>query len=93
MSSPNSSSSTVHTGWTILKELSSPNRPRDLKTWPRYDSDCVRLTKCEFVVARASPPSLSSQFMKAVVEKNEMLKMEERNLLSVAYKNVVGSKR
>lgn len=31
--------------------------------------------------------------MKTVVEKNNPLSSEERNLLSVAYKNVVGSKR
>ena len=47
------------------------------------------------------PPSLSpsyslpliSQFMKEYAEGDPKLSVEERNLLSVAYKNVVGSKR
>ncbi len=33
------------------------------------------------------------QYMKKVVEVKGSLKIEERNLLSVAYKNVVGSRR
>ena len=37
--------------------------------------------------------NLPSQWMKEVTELNEPLSEEERNLLSVAYKNVVGARR
>jgi len=33
------------------------------------------------------------EYMKAVVQENQLLSLEDRNLLSVAYKNVVGARR
>ncbi len=64
----------------------------------RYD-DMAEVWLCKFVHTLILCKScftysfISMQYMKKVVEVKGSLKIEERNLLSVAYKNVVGSRR
>ena len=59
---------------------------------PKFSCTCIYL-KCLYVPPPPLLPPSPPQSMKAVVEKNKPLSVEHRNLLSVAYKNVVGSKR
>ena len=57
-----------------------------MRTWQRL----VRLA-CLLVNSYRS--SALYQFMKEVAESNKLVTIDERNLLSVAYKNVVGARR
>lgn len=55
--------------------------------------DTEKLGQLARVAEQAERYDDMCQFMKSLVEKKQDLTVEERNLLSVAYKNVVGSRR
>jgi 14-3-3 protein epsilon len=58
----------------------------------RYEGTC-HWTVCDFTRLTSHFPSEMVENMKRVASSDQELTVEERNLLSVAYKNVIGARR